>query len=191
MTLPRAALLAAIGVLLRASSYWVANLIPSWGVASGYVKFLLMEVAVIDPLIWCFYFGSLWLGRGIRIAALAAALLGVLEIGAAAFRQYSVLSWMSLDSIVFVLGAVVPVFCWTLFLLHQAGWRAKPRVALWYLLLFALSQVAYYVYQITGSWPQIREFWRYEPWILLAVPSIWLFYWLTQALFVRAAQRPT
>jgi hypothetical protein len=45
------------------------------------------------------------------------------------------------------------------------------------------------VYQAGSSFPVIQSFWKEEPWQLLAVPVIWIFYWVTQTLFVRAAQK--
>jgi hypothetical protein len=183
MTIQRAALLAAIGVLLRGLHYWVANLIPSWNSSGSMEQISLVIVAIVDPVIWAYYFVTVWRGLASRVAAVLAAAVGLGEIGFAAYRQYDTLSFASLDTLAFLLGGVVPVLCWTLYLL--AGWRP----GLWYLLLAGLFQVALFVYQAGSSFPVIQSFWKEEPWQLLAVPVIWIFYWVTQTLFVRAAQK--
>lgn len=182
MNLQQAAMWAAIGVLLRGVHYWVANLIPSWNSSGVMDQISVALVAIVDPLVWTYYFGSVWRGFPTRVPALLAALLGLGEIGFAAYRQWETLSWTSLDSLVFLFGALLPVLFWTLYLMGR-------RFGLWYLLLFSLSQVALFVYQIATSWPLVQEYWREEPWQLLAAPLIWTVYWATQTLFVRSAQR--
>jgi hypothetical protein len=128
--------------------------------------------------VWAYYF----LSRS-RIAAVLAAVLGLIEIGFSGYRQWELLSLESLDTVAFILGAVLPVVFWTLYLL------LKWRFGLWYLLLFGLSQVALSVYGISNSAALIQQFWRDEPWQLLVAPLIWVVYWVTQTLFVRAAQK--
>lgn len=183
MTIQRAALWAAIGVLLRALHYWVANMIPSWNSSGVMDQVSLALVSVVDPLVWSLYFGTIWREWPNRIAALLAALLGLVELGFSGYRQWESLSWTSLDTIALLFGAVLPVVFWTLYLVFR--WR----FGLWYLLLFSLSQVSLFVYQMVSGWPQMQEFWREEPWQLLVAPLIWIFYWATQTLFVQAAQR--
>lgn len=192
MTIKRAALLAAIGVLLRGAYYMVTNLLPLWN-AEGLLpeaRVLVVVLAIVDPLVWTYYFVSIWLGRPHRAPALIACVLGLAEIIFAAYRQFDTFSLMSLDTMAFFLGAVVPVVCWTLFLLGPLrGWR----IGLWYLMLSGLVQGAVFAQQMLSNIPQIQQFWREEPravlWSLIAVPLIWIAYWGTQALFVRAAQK--
>lgn len=183
MTLKRAALLAAIGVVLRGLHYWVANLIPSWNSSGTMDQISVALVAIVDPLVWTFYFGALWRGIDSRVAAWLAALLGIGEIAFSGYRQWESLSFLSLDSIAFALGAVLPVLLWALYLI----W--KVRFGLWYLLLFGLTQLAAFAYQMSTSWPEVQQYWREEPWQLLAAPLIFSAYWVTQTLFVRAAQK--
>jgi len=182
MTIQKAALWAAIGVLLRGLHYWVANMIPSWNSSGSIEQVTLIMVAIVDPLVWTYYFATIWRGLPNKIAAALALVLGLAEIGFAGYRQYDSLSLESLDTLAFVFGGVVPVLCWTLYLLGR-------RFGLWYLLLYCLSQVALFVYQTGSSAALIQEFWREEPWQLLAAPLIWIVYWVTQTLFVWAAQR--
>ena len=183
MNLQRAALLAAIGVLLRGLHYWVANLIPSWNSSGVMDQIAVAQVAIVDPLVWTFYFGAVWRGAPSRLAAWLAAVLGVAEIAFVVYRQWELLSFASLDSIALLLGAVLPVFFWGLYLLLNV------RVGLWYVLLFGLTQLAAFAYQMVTSWPEVQQYWREEPWQLLAAPLIWATYWVTQTLFVRAAQK--
>jgi hypothetical protein len=182
MTLQRAALLAAIGVLLRGLHYWIANLIPSWNSSGSLEQATLLMVAVVDPLIWTVYFVTVWRGIPNRIAALLAAVLGLAEVAFAGRGQYELFSWTASHSLAFIFGGVVPVLCWTLYL-------SGRRIGLWYLLLYCLSQVALFIYQTGSSASLIQEFWREEPWQLLIAPVIWIVYWVTQTLFVRAAQK--
>ena len=183
MTIQRAALLAAIGVLLRGLHYWVANMIPSWNSSGSMEQVTLVTVAIVDPLVWAGYFVTIWRGLPNRIAAILAAILGLGEIVVAGYRQYDSFSLTSVDSLAFLFGGVVPVLCWTFYLLFGR------RIGLWYLLLYSLSQVALFVYQPISIATLIGEYWREEPWQLLAAPSIWIVYWVTQTLFVRAAQK--
>jgi hypothetical protein len=133
---------------------------------------------VADPVIWTYYFAA-----ANRLSMKLAALLGLAEIVFAVYRQWETLSLLSLDTLAFAFGGLVPVLCWTLYLLR--GWRT----GLWYLLLAALVQVSLLVYQVSGSWPLVQEFWHEEPWQLVVAPALWIFYWVTQALFVRTAQK--
>jgi hypothetical protein len=183
MTLQRAALLAAIGVLLRGLHYWVANMIPSWNSSGILEQVALINVAIIDPLVWAYYFGTIWRGIQSRTAAWLAAVLGLAEVAFAGYRQFETLSWESIDTLAFAFGAVLPVLLWAHYLLRGRS------IGLWYLLLFSLSQVALSVYQVTSSWPLIQEYWSEEPWQLLIAPLIWIVYWATQTIFVRAAQK--
>lgn len=182
MTIQKAALWAAIGVLLRGLHYWVANMIPSWNSSGSMEQVTLIMVAIVDPLVWTYYFVTIWRGLPKRIAAALALVLGLAEIGFAGYRQFDSLSLESLDTLAFFFGGVVPVLCWTLYLLGR-------RLGLWYLLLYCLSQVALFIYQTGSSAGLIQEFWPEEPWQLLAAPLIWIAYWFTQTLFVRAAQK--
>lgn len=193
MTIQRAALLAAIGVLLRGGYYWRINLLPLWN-AEGLLpeaRVLVLVLAVIDPLVWTYYFAGIWLGRPQRAAALLACGLGIAEVLFAAYRQMDTFSWFSLETMTFVFGAIVPVLCWTLYLLGRTG--RMLRIGLWYLLLSSLVQAAVFVQEMLASIPQMMQFWSAEPGAvllgLIIIPLIWIFYWVTQALFVRAAQR--
>jgi len=182
MTIQRAALLAAVGVLLRGLHYWVANLIPSWNSSGVMEQVAVAMVAIVDPLVWSYYFVSVWRNWPKRIPGLLAAVLGIGEIGFAVYRQWESFSWMSLETMMFVFLAVIPVICWTFYLLGK-------RLGLWYLLVSSLIQVALFVYQVVSSAATIAEFWSEEPWQLLVAPLIWIVYWMTQTLFVRAAQK--
>lgn len=181
MNLQQAALWAAIGVLLRGLHYWVANLIPSWNSSGVMDQISVALVAIVDPLVWTYYFGSVWRGFSTRVPGWLAALLGIGELVFAGYRQWESLSWASLDAVLLIFGAVLPVLFWTVYLLGR-------RFGLWYLLVFSLFQVAVFVFQMVTSWPQTQQYWREEPWQLLAAPLIWMTYWVTQTLFVRAAQ---
>jgi hypothetical protein len=183
MTIERAALFAAIGVLLRGLHYWVANMIPSWNSSGVMDQISLIDVAIADPLLWCLYFVTVWRGRPNRVAAILAALLVLAEIGFASYRQWPSFSLLSLDSLTFLIAAVLPVVFWAIYLV------TGKRFGLWYLLLYGLLQTVLLAYQIVSSWPQVQQFWREEPWQLLAAPLIWMVYWVTQTLFVRAALR--
>jgi hypothetical protein len=183
MTIQVAALLAAVGVLLRALHYWVANMIPSWNSSGVHDQIGLALVSIVDPLIWTVYFVALWRAFQSRIPAVAAALLGLGEIGYTGYRQYESLSLLSLDTIALTLGALIPVLCWALYLLAAQRWP------LWYLLLFNMAQGGLSIYQIVASYGVLQEFWRDQPWQLLVAPLIWLAYWVTQTLFVFAAQK--
>jgi hypothetical protein len=182
MNLQQAALFAALGVLLRALHYWVANVIPSWNSSGVMEQVSLAQVAIVDPLIWTLYFASLWRGLSARVPALLAAALGLAQVSFVTYQLWDSLSLQSLGALTFLFGAVLPVLCWTLYLVFA------KRPALWYLLLSNLVQAALIVYQVTQSWPLLQEYWTEEPWQLLAAPLIWLTYWTTQTLFVRAAQ---
>ncbi|MEO5924882.1 MAG: hypothetical protein ABIR70_13765 [Bryobacteraceae bacterium] len=183
MTIQLAALVAAIGVLLRALHYWVANMIPSWNSSGVMEQVSLALVSVVDPVIWTYYFVTIWRNLPSRLAAALAALLGLAEIGYTGYRQYETLSWVSLDTLLLLFGALIPVLCWAVYLL------TGKKFVLWYLLLFNLLQVALSVYQIATSYSVMQEFWKQEPWQLLVAPLIWLIYWASQTLFVHAAQK--
>jgi hypothetical protein len=183
MTIQLAALLAVIGVLLRALHYWVANLIPSWNSSGVLDQISLALVSIVDPLIWTYYFVTIWKNLPSRIAAALAAVLGIAEVCYTGYYQLDSLSWTSIETLTLVLGAVIPVLCWAVYLL------AGKRFVLWYLLLFNLIQVGLTLYQMVSSNTYLQEFWRQEPWQLMVAPMIWLTYWVTQTLFVYAAQK--
>ncbi len=183
MTIQVAALLAAIGVLLRALHYWVANVIPSWNSSGVQDQIGLALVSTVDPLIWAAYFIAVWRALPSRIAGVLAALLGLAEIAWTGYQQRESLSLLSLDTITLAVGALLPVLCWAWYLIVRQKWP------LWYLLLFSLLQVGLSVYQMAASYGVLQEFWREQPWQLLVAPVIWLTYWVTQTLFVYVAQR--
>jgi hypothetical protein len=183
MTIQQAALVAAVGVLLRALHYWVANMIPSWNSSGVMEQISLALVSVVDPAIWTFYFVTIWRNLPSRLAAALAALLGFAEIGYTGYRQYESLSLFSLETLLLVFGALIPVLCWAVYLL------AGKKFVLWYLLLFNLLQVGLSVYQMAASFGIMQEFWQQEPWQLLVAPLIWLIYWASQTVFVHAAQK--
>ena len=184
MTIQVAALLAALGVLLRALHYWVANMIPSWNSSGVQEQIGLAIVSIVDPLIWAVYFIAIWNALPSRAAGILAAILGLAEITWTGYSQRESLSLLSLDTITLTVGAVIPVLCWAMYLVLSWRWP------LWYLLLFNLAQVGLSIYQIGTSYTVLQEFWREQPWQLLVAPLIWLTYWVTQTLFVYAAQKP-
>lgn len=193
MNLRRAALLASIGVLLQGANYWVTNLIPSWAASEWIARFDLLMAGVIGPLAWAGFFLGIRRGRGRREAALVAAAVSVIELGVVLQRQYLTFSALSLDTVGFVFGTVLPALCWLLLLLRFAGFAVSFRAAAVYLILVCLVQFGLVFYEFVDSGSQIRAFWSIEPQIvlrrLIATPLIWMFYWITQALFLRWAQK--
>jgi hypothetical protein len=187
MTLQRTALLAGIGALLRGLYYCVANLLPSWTATSQLpgARALLILSAIAEPVIWAFYFGSIWLQRSHRAAALAACVVTLVELFLIAIPQYRSLSLFSIDTMMFLFGAALPAVCWATLLLRQAYSARLPRLALIYLVFLSVLQTAYIVYQIASTIDQIRAFGVQDPWNLILVPAIWLFFGMTQVLFLR------
>lgn len=178
MTLRTAGKLAAIGVLLQALPYWVANVIPSWTASGLEYRLYLLDLAVIHPLVWAWYF----LAPKNRAAALVACSLTAIELAYQLHLQYPTLAALSLDSITLVFGTVLPLLCWMLYLLGSRG-------ALWPLLILSLLQAAYAVYQMVSIGSMIRAYGGEEPWKLIVVPLIWIVYWFTQAIFVNVARK--
>ncbi len=193
MNLQRAALLAAIGVLLQGANYWVTNLVPSWSASGWFARFDLLVAAIIGPLAWACFFLSIRKGGGIRWAALIAAAVSIIELALIVQRQYLTFSALSFDTIGFIMGTLLPAFCWLLLLLRFAGFAVSFRSASVYLILVCLVQFGLVFYEFIDSAGQIRAFWSIEPQAvlkrLIATPMIWMFYWITQALFLRWAQK--
>jgi hypothetical protein len=181
MSLRLAARIAAMGVLLQALFYWVANVIPSWEASDFLQRLRLADLAVFHPVAWIAYFLTIGTTRN-RTAAKAACALLAIELAFAVYQQYSTLSLISLETMAFVFGTVLPGLCWGLYLLNR-------RAGLPYLLLTSLLQTAYAVYQVASNTAVIRAFWQDDPWRLLAAPAIWIVFWASQTLFIRAAQR--
>lgn len=191
MTLQRTALFAILGQLLVGVYYWVAQVIPSWGATASLpgARALLMIVAIAEPLVWTFYFGSIWLDRPRRAPALAACVVELVKLVLIGFPQYRTLSSLSLDTLSFLFGSAVTTLCWTILLLSQARNEKLPRAALFYLVLLAVLQTAFIAYQFFSTAEQVRAFGLEEPWQLILTPLIWLTYWGTQALFLRTLLR--
>ncbi len=183
MTIQRAALFAATGVLLRGLHHWVANFIPSWNSSGVMEQISLIDVSIADPMLWTIYFASVWRGSPSRVAGALVAVLGLAEIGFACYRQWDTFSLLSLDSLTFFFIAVLPVVCWAYYLL------GGKRFGLWYLLLYSVLQAGMLAYQMIADRSVVQQFWKEEPWQLVAAPLIWMTYWVTQTLFIRAAQR--
>lgn len=187
MTLQRATLLAAVGAILRGVYYCTSNLIPSWSATAQLpgARALLLLSALIGPIVWAAYFGSIWLRRSYRVPAIAACFVTLVELFLIAAPQYRTLSMFSIDTMMFLFGATLPAVCWAILLLRQAYGTNLPRLALFYLVFLSVLQAAYILYQIASTAEQVRSFGAEQPWTLIAVPAIWLFYWMTQALFLR------
>lgn len=192
MNLRRAALLAAIGALLRGGHFLATNLLPSWDASDWSARWIMLVTAVIAPLAWAGFFVAIR-REGVRVAALVAALVSTLELAILVQRQYPTFSPFSLDTIGFVLGTLVPALCWLMLLLRFAGFAVSFRSASVYLVLVCLVQFGLMTYEFLDSAGQIRQFWSIDPGLvlrrLIATPLIWMFYWFTQALFLRWAQK--
>ena len=191
MTLQRAALLAGIGAILRGLYYCVTNLVPYWSATGSLpgARALLLISALIGPLVWAAYFGSIWMRRSYRVPALVACIVTLGELFLVTAPQYRTFSMFSPDTMMFLFGAALPGVCWAVLLLRQAYGAKLPRLALFYLVFLSVLQAAYIVYQIASTAKQVRAFGAVQPWALIAVPAIWLFYWMTQALFLRTLLR--
>lgn len=193
MNLRRVALLAAIGVVLRGLPFLTSNLIPSWEASEWGARFAMLVTAVIGPLAWAGFFVAIWRGRGVREAAIAAAVANTLEVVLVTQRQYLTFSALSLDTVGFVFGMLVPALCWLLLLMRFAGLAVSFRSASMYLMLVCIVQFGLVTYEFIDSFGQIRAFWSIEPGLvtrrLIATPLIWMYYWITQALFLRSAQK--
>jgi hypothetical protein len=144
-------------------------------------------------LAWAGFFLAIRWSRGVPRAAQVAAAVTILAAAMTLQRQYLTFSALSLDTVSFVFGTLLPVLCWLLVLLHFAGFAVRFRVAAVYLIVVCLLQFGLVCYEFAGSASQIRAFWSIEPQIVLrrlvATPLIWMFYWLTQALFLRWTQK--
>ncbi|MEI9813916.1 MAG: hypothetical protein WDO18_15300 [Acidobacteriota bacterium] len=189
MSLQRAALLAAIGALLRGFYFCLTNLFPSWEFVEWDQRLVLVFTSIAAPLAWAAFFVGVRRNQSVRVAALLAAAAGTIEIAIAVVRQYATFSPLSLDTMGFVFGTLLPWVCWLLLLLRIK----RTHVALTYLMLACLVQFGLTAYQFVDSAGQIRAFVSIEPqtvlWRLVATPLIWMFYRASQALFVHATQK--
>jgi hypothetical protein len=193
MNLRRAALLAAVGVVLRGVYFCITNLIPSLGASDLSAQVMMLMVDVVDPLAWMAFFVAIRQARGVRATSLIVAGISVVEVAVNGQHQFPTFSLLSSNTAKFILGAFLPALCWVFVLLRFAGLPVKFRLPSVYLILFCLARLGVLGYEFVDSFGQIGAFWSIEPqlvaWRLIATPMIWMFYWITQALFLRWAPK--